>query len=107
VDQGTTTPAKSVANPADIATKSALEEIVVTSYKYLNIDTSGTTNFHCLSRRSAVHKLVSNDFIQAADLKTLAEIAEYTPGAVNVGAIAGFSSVIKLRGSTLVWRLME
>lgn len=29
---------------------------------------------------------MSNDFIEAADLKTLGEIAEYTPGAINVGA---------------------
>jgi iron complex outermembrane receptor protein len=77
-----------------------LEEVVVTGhYQFLSADTSGTTNLPIpIEQVPQSISLVSNDFIEAADLKTLGEIAEYTPGAVNVGNQEGLGSAIKLRG---------
>lgn len=84
------------------ANKSGLEEVVVTStYQFLSVDTSGTTNLPLpIERVPQSISLVSNDFIQAADLKTLGEIAEYTAGAINIGNSENVGSLIKLRGFT-------
>jgi len=81
-------------------TAEKLEEVVVTAqYKFLNVDTSSTTNLPLpIEKVPQSISLVSGDFIKAASLKTLGEIAEYTPGAINAGNQEGFGSVIKLRG---------
>lgn len=77
-----------------------LQEIVVTGhYEFLSADTSGATNLPLpIEKVPQSISLVSNDFIKAADLKTLGDIAEYTPGALNVGNQEGFGTIIKLRG---------
>jgi TonB-dependent siderophore receptor len=79
-----------------------LEEVVVTGhYEFLNADTSGTTNLPLsIEKVPQSISLVSSDFLKATDLKTLGDIAEYTPGATNVGDQEGFGSQIKLRGFT-------
>jgi TonB-dependent siderophore receptor len=79
-----------------------LQEIVVTgTYKFLSADTSGTTGLPLpIEKVPQSISLVDNDFIQAADLKSLGAIAEYTPGALNVGAPGNLGSAIKLRGFT-------
>ena len=87
--------------PSGRATPDAdLQEVVVTShYQFLGADTSGTTNLPVpIEQVPQSISLVSDDFIKAADLKTLGEIAEYTPGALNVGNQEGFQSLVKLRG---------
>ena len=81
---------------------SALAEVVVVGrYEFLSADTSGTTNLPLpIERVPQSISLVSDDFIKAADLKTLGQIAEYTPGAINVGNQGNFGSLINLRGFT-------
>jgi iron complex outermembrane receptor protein len=83
---------------ADQGTK--VEEVVVTGhYEFLSADTSGATNLPLpIEKVPQSISLVSADFIKAADLKTLGEIAEYTPGAINGGNQENFGSIIKLRG---------
>jgi outer membrane receptor for ferric coprogen and ferric-rhodotorulic acid len=77
-----------------------VEEIVVTGqFEFLSADTSGATNLPLpIEKVPQSISLVSQDFIKAADLKTLGEIAAYTPGALNAGNQEGFESLIKLRG---------
>ena len=79
-----------------------LSEIVVTShYQFLGADTSGTTGLPIpIEKVPQSISLVSGDFVKAADLKTLGEIAEYTPGAINVGNSLGLGSMIDIRGFT-------
>lgn len=79
-----------------------LDEIVVTGrYEFLSADTSGATNLPLpIEKVPQSISLVSEDFIKAADIKTLGEIAEYTPGALNVGSQENFNTSIKLRGFT-------
>jgi iron complex outermembrane receptor protein len=81
---------------------SQLKEIVVTShYQFLSADTSGATNLPIpIEQVPQSISLVNGDFLKAADLKTLGEIAEYTPGATNVGNQLGAASMINLRGFT-------
>ncbi|MBS0418296.1 MAG: TonB-dependent receptor [Proteobacteria bacterium] len=77
-----------------------LEEVVVSGhYEFLSVDTSGATNLPLpIEKVPQSISLVSEDFIKAADLKTLGDIAEYTPGALNAGNQEGFGTIIKLRG---------
>jgi TonB-dependent siderophore receptor len=76
-----------------------IAEVVVTAYKFLSVDTSGTTNLPLpIEEVPQSISVVSGDFIRAANLKTLGEISEYTPGAINSGNPANNGSVIKLRG---------
>ena len=77
-----------------------LQEVVVTGrYQFLSADTSGTTNLPLpIEQVPQSISLVSNDFIQAADLKTLGAIAEYTPGALNGGNSENTRTNISLRG---------
>lgn len=74
-------------------------EVVVSTYRFLAADTSGTTNLPLpIEKVPQAISLVSNDFINAADLKTLGEIAEYTPGALNVGNPGNLGYLVNLRG---------
>lgn len=79
-----------------------LQEVVITShYEFLNADTSGTTNLPLpIEQVPQSISLVSYDFIEAADLKTLGAIAEYTPGAISIGNSENQGTVIQLRGFT-------
>jgi outer membrane receptor for ferric coprogen and ferric-rhodotorulic acid len=86
--------------PDTTGTSNVLQEVTVTAhYEFLSADTSGTTNLPLpLEKVPQTINLVSNDFINAADLKTLGQIAEYTPGATNNGSDLGLGSSISLRG---------
>jgi outer membrane receptor for ferric coprogen and ferric-rhodotorulic acid len=77
-----------------------LETVTVTGrYEFLSVDTSGATNLPLpIEKVPQSISLVSNDFIKAADLKNLGEIAEYTPGAINAGNQENFGSLIEIRG---------
>lgn len=76
-----------------------LEEVVVTSYRFLDEDTSGTTNLPLpIEEVPQSISLVSNDFLKAADIKTLGEVAQYTAGAIYAGNSEGYRTAIKLRG---------
>ncbi|WP_016745480.1 TonB-dependent siderophore receptor [Rhizorhabdus wittichii] len=89
--------AETAPEPADAAGG----DIVVTGYRYLSEDTSGTTGLP-LSIESVPQSisLVNQDFLKATDIKTLGEVAQYTPGALFDGNPGGFGSVVKLRGFT-------
>jgi iron complex outermembrane receptor protein len=89
------------ADPPDTTNSaSGLQEVTVTGhYQFLSADTSGTTNLPLpVEKVPQTINIVSNDFINAADLKTLGEIAEYTPGATNNGSDLNLGSTISLRG---------
>jgi outer membrane receptor for ferric coprogen and ferric-rhodotorulic acid len=101
-DQGTSS-SPSSANEKTSEKKSEseqLEQITVTGqYQFLSADTSGATGLPLpIEKVPQSISLVSNDFIEAANLKTLGEIAEYTPGAINVGNQGNTGSLLKLRG---------
>src|SRR5262245_50879983 len=74
-----------------------LKEVVVTGrYEFLSVDTSGTTNLPIpIEKVPQSIALVSDDFIKAANLKTLGDIAQYTPGAVDSGPRGGFATIVK------------
>jgi iron complex outermembrane receptor protein len=86
--------------PSDASTQ--LQEVVVTGqYEFLSVDTSGTTNLPLpIEKVPQSISLVSQDFIKAADLKTIGDIADYVPGAFNEGPSGGFSNAVSLRGYT-------
>jgi TonB-dependent siderophore receptor len=79
-----------------------LQVVVVTApYEFLNVDTSGTTNLPLpIEKVPQSISLVSEDFIKAADLKTIGDIADYVPGAFYEGPSGGFSNAVSLRGFT-------
>ncbi|MEG3182182.1 TonB-dependent siderophore receptor [Sphingomonas sp. LT1P40] len=76
------------------------DEIVVTGqYQFLDVDTRGTTNLPLpIEDVPQSISLVSEDFIKAANLRTLGDIGAYTPGAINAGNPTNNGTVIKLRG---------
>jgi len=100
--QATQGAAPAVTGVASSSSDSSLEEVVVTGhYEFLSADTSGATNLPLpIEKVPQSISLVSEDFIKAADIKTLGEVGEYTPGALNVGSQLNFNTVIKLRGFT-------
>lgn len=94
-------PAESVhAQNTDVPVAEAGEDIVVTgAYRYLTEDTSGTTGLPLpIEEVPQAISLVSKDFLKAADLRTLGDVAQYTPGALFAGNQEGYGSVVKLRG---------
>lgn len=86
--------------PAPNSDSGQLTEIVVTAqYVFLSADTAGTTNLPLpIEKVPQTIDLVSADFIQAANLKTLGDIASYTPGTVNAGDPENNGTVIDIRG---------
>ena len=86
--------------PSDAS--SQLQEVVVTGqYEFLSADTSGTTNLPLpIEKVPQSISLVGEDFIKAADLKNIGDIADYVPGAFNEGPSGGFSNAVSLRGFT-------
>ncbi len=73
--------------------------MVVTSYRFLDEDTSGTTNLPLpIEKVPQSISLVNVDFIKAADLKTLGEVAQYTAGALFSGNKSNFAANVMLRG---------
>ncbi|MCW6534853.1 TonB-dependent siderophore receptor [Sphingomonas lycopersici] len=92
----TQTQTQGAAAPADTG-----GDIVVSGYRYLSEDTSGTTGLPLpIEEVPQSISLVSQDFLKAADLKSLGEIAQYSPGALFAGNQEGFGSIVKLRGFT-------
>ncbi len=75
--------------------------MVTAPYQFLDADTRGATNLPLpIEKVPQSISLVSSDFIKAADLKSIGDIAEYTPGATNAGITAAGGSSLKLRGFT-------
>jgi iron complex outermembrane receptor protein len=77
-----------------------LQEVVVSGqYEFLSADTSGTTNLPLpIERVPQSISLVSEDFVKAANLKDIGDIADYVPGLVNQGPGGSFAPVVYLRG---------
>jgi len=100
VDQGASRSVGGSVAPVGTGESGKLDEIVVTGrYEFLSADTSGTTNLPLpIEKVPQSISLINEDFIKAADLKSLGEIAEYTPGAINVGNQGGYASLVKIRG---------
>jgi TonB-dependent siderophore receptor len=92
--------AQSAQTTTSASSNSDLDEVVVTGhYNFLSADTSGATNLPLsIEKVPQSISLVSADFIKASDLKTLGDIAQYTPGAANEGSHEGFGTNIVLRG---------
>jgi TonB-dependent siderophore receptor len=101
-------PGQGASNPSvtdeQTATKNrksdALQEVIVTGrYEFLSADTSGTTNLPLpIEKVPQSISIVTEDFIKAADLKTLGDIAQFTPGATFLGNAVGFGTAVYLRG---------
>lgn len=92
--------AQGVAAEQNTEPAKAQGDIVVTgSRTFLAADTSGTTGLPlAIEKVPQSISIVSGDFLKAADLKTVAQVADYTPGAVNAGSAEQINSRIKLRG---------
>ena len=76
------------------------QDIVVTGrYQFLDADTRGATNLPLpIEQVPQSISIVSQDFIKAADLKTLGDIASYTAGAIDAGNPTNNGTLIKIRG---------
>ena len=75
------------------------DAIVVSGYRYLSEDTSGTTGLPVpIEEVPQSISLVSKDFLDATDARSLGDVAQYTPGALFDGNPGGTSSIVKLRG---------
>jgi TonB-dependent siderophore receptor len=79
-----------------------LQEVTITApYEFLSVDTSGTTNLPLpIEQVPQSISLMSNDFVEAAALKNIGDIADYVPGLFNNGPNGGFASLVTLRGFT-------
>jgi outer membrane receptor protein involved in Fe transport len=79
-----------------------LQEVTITApYEFLSADTSGTTNLPLpIEKVPQSISLISDEFIEAADLKNIGDIADYVPGLFNNGPNGGFASLVTLRGFT-------
>jgi TonB-dependent siderophore receptor len=77
-----------------------MQEITITGhYEFLSADTSGTTNLPLpIEKVPQSISLVGEDFMKAADLKNIGDIADYVPGLFNNGPNGGFASQVTLRG---------
>lgn len=88
--------------PAETPTEAGNNQdtILVTARRtFLAADTSGTTGLPlAIEKVPQSISIVSSDFIKAANLKTIGQVADFTPGAVNAGSGEQISSRIKLRG---------
>lgn len=78
---------------------SGFQEVVVTGRRFLNEDTSGATNLPIpIEKVPQSISLISSDFLAATNVKTLGEVAQYTPGALFSGDLENRRTDIKLRG---------
>jgi TonB-dependent siderophore receptor len=89
-----------LASRAATAPDDPLEEVVVEGHYELFRDAAtGYTNLPLpIEKIPQSISIVDADQLKAADLKTLADVADYTPGALDVGNRGGFGSFISLRG---------
>ncbi len=97
---GTAAQAAAPTPAQDPSPATVLQEVVVTGrYEFLSANTQGTTGLPLpIEQVPQSIDLVSADFIQAANLKTLGDIASYTPGAVNAGNPENNGTLINIRG---------
>jgi iron complex outermembrane receptor protein len=97
---GASTAWAQVAPTTDPDHAKAVDEVVVTGRaNFLSADTSGTTGLPIqIEKVPQSISLVSAEFIKAADLKTIGDVAQYTPGALYLGVPEGIGAVVKLRG---------
>ncbi|MBW4329664.1 TonB-dependent siderophore receptor [Stakelama sp. CBK3Z-3] len=95
------TTAVAPATPQDVGSSSTNDsgDIVVTGYRFLDADTSGITNLPLpIEKVPQSISLVNNDFVKAADLKNMGEIAQYTPGALWASYSPSYGNQLWLRG---------
>src|SRR3546814_13591899 len=86
----------SVCSP-DLAGEGEGDTIVVSGYLYLSENTSGTTGLPVpIEKVPQSISLVSEDFLDATDAKSLGDVAQYTPGALFDGNPGGTSSIVKI-----------
>lgn len=95
----------------------SLEEVKVIGYRFLDEDTRGITNLPLpIDKVPQSISLVNNDFVKAADLKDLSEIAQYTTGAMwgsynpsdaNELWLRGFSANYAIDGLTVGYQIPE
>lgn len=93
-----TASAQSSATPAG----DSLDEVIVTSRRFIDSETTGATRLPL-----PIHKvpqsvsLVSQDFIEVADLSTLNSLADYSVGINSPGPAFGFYTNLRSRGFDL------
>lgn len=80
-------------------TSSSLAEVTVTAYRFLDEDTSGITNLPLsIEKVPQSISIVDNDFVEAADLENMGEVAQYTTGALWAGYSPSYGNQFWLRG---------
>lgn len=89
--------------PGEVAATEAppapVSEVVVTSYRFLDVDTSGVTNLPLpIEKVPQSVSFLNNDFVNAADVHTIAEVAQYTTGALWSGYVPSYGNALLLRG---------
>lgn len=76
-----------------------LAGVVVSGYRFLDRDISGITNLPLpIEKVPQSVSVLNNDFVQAADLKNMGEIAQETPGALWASYSPSYGNQIWLRG---------
>ncbi len=77
----------------------AVSEVVVTAYRFLDADTSGITNLPLpIEKVPQSISIVNGDFVQAANLKNMADLAQYTTGALWASYSGSYGNQVWLRG---------
>lgn len=94
-----------------------LTEITVTANSFLDEDTRGITNLPMpIEKVPQSISILNNDFVKAADLKNMGEIAQYTPGGLwasyspsygNQYWLRGFSANFAINGLTVGDQITE
>lgn len=86
-------------NNGDATLSSVMDDFVVTGHQFLSEDTSGITNLPLpIEKVPQSISLLNNDFVKAADLKTMAEVAQYTTGGLWASYIPSYGNQFWLRG---------
>jgi len=81
------------------AASAGLEEVIVRGYHFLDEDTSGITNLPLpIEKVPQSISVLNNDFVKAADLKNMGEVAQYTVGGLWASYSPSYGSQVWLRG---------
>lgn len=81
------------------AASAGLDEVVVRGYHFLDEDTIGITNLPLpIERVPQSISVLNNDFVKAADLKNMGEVAQYTVGGLWASYSPSYGSQVWLRG---------
>lgn len=84
---------------ADSDSSSSLQEVTVTGFRFLDQDTSGITNLPLpIQEVPQSISVLNNDFVKAADLKNMGEVAQYTTGALWASYSPSYGNQVWLRG---------